>query len=71
MTGGLIAVAVAVAVTIMLDFALRRRSGRFRAGQFRGQPCTGPYSSQAEASRPPNAGRRERRSGTTHLTTQS
>jgi len=32
MTGGLIAVAAAVAVTIMLDFALRRRSGRFRAG---------------------------------------
>ena len=32
MTGGLIALAVAVAAAILLGFALRRRSGRFRAG---------------------------------------
>ena len=33
MTGGLIALAVAVTAATMLGFALRRSSGRFRAGQ--------------------------------------
>ncbi len=45
MTGGLIALAVAVAAATMLGFALRRSSGRFRAGQ----PKTAPTAAGAGA----------------------
>jgi hypothetical protein len=47
MTGGLIALAVAVAAAIMLGGALRRRSGRFRAENRSAVSVASSGSSQA------------------------
>jgi thiol-disulfide isomerase/thioredoxin len=47
-TGGLIALAVALAAATAVGLALRRRAGRFRAGRFRAGP-RGTSAPQAQA----------------------